>query len=295
MYEIINTDNIMIENLIYEIRGKQVMLDSDLAILYKCKNGTKTINQAINRNVERFPKDFYFQLTLEEYQNLKSQIGTSSLKTHGGVRKIPHVFTEQGVAMLATVLRTEVATQMSISIMRAFVNMRHHITSSENRLSNIESKVLEHDKSIKLLQEIFGRFEEKKKTTDIYFNGQTYDAYSMVQNIFKKAKKELIIIDGYADNTILDIIKRLKVKVIIITKENKLLTTQDIDKYNSQYDNLKVIFNDTYHDRYFILDKNIVYHCGTSVNKIGIRTFSINLMSDKDICEHLINKIKKDL
>lgn len=297
MYEIINTDNIMIENLIYEIRGKQVMLDSDLARLYDVE--TKRINEAVKNNLKKFPERFSWILTEDESRKCsRSKISTlnkSGTKRGYNVKYLPRVFTEQGVAMLATILRSEKAIQISIRIMDAFVNMRHHITSSENRLSNVESKVLEHDKSIKLLQEIFGQFEEKKKTTDIYFNGQTYDAYSMVQNIFKKAKKELIIIDGYADNTILDIIKRLKVKVIIITKENKLLTTQDIDKYNSQYDNLKVIFNDTYHDRYFILDKNIVYHCGTSVNKIGIRTFSINLMSDKDICEHLINKIKKDL
>ena len=135
MNEITNKDFI-IENLIYEIRGKQVMLDSDLAKLYECKGGTKVINQAVNRNIERFPIDFYFQLTNEEFSNLKSRIVTSSSKNnYGGIRKLPYVFTEQGVAMLATVLRTSVASQMSVAIMRAFVAMRHYIGNNEYRLS----------------------------------------------------------------------------------------------------------------------------------------------------------------
>ena len=145
-----------IENMIYEIRGKQVMLDSTLAKLYECKNGTKVINQAVNRNIERFPSDFYFQLTTEEVSHLKSQFVTSSLSNnYGGNRKLPYVFTEQGVAMLATIIRTRVAAQMSVKIMRAFVAMRHYIGNNEYRLSNIETKVLEHDKDIKLLQTAF--------------------------------------------------------------------------------------------------------------------------------------------
>ncbi len=129
MNNIILKENIKIEDMIYEIRGKQVMLDSDLAKLYECANGTKDINKAVNRNIERFPNDFYFQLTYEEYKNLKFQTGTSNLKTHGGVRKLPYVFTEQGVAMLASVLRTSIASKISIKIMRAFVLMRKYIFS----------------------------------------------------------------------------------------------------------------------------------------------------------------------
>ena len=134
MYEL---PNIKIKKLIYEIRGKQVMLDSDLAILYGCKNGTKSINQAVGRHKDRFPSDFYFQLTNDEYKNLKSQIGTSSsFNNYGGVRKIPYVFTEQGVSMLASVLKTEIAARVSVSIMRAFVSMRHYIGNNELRLYN---------------------------------------------------------------------------------------------------------------------------------------------------------------
>ncbi len=294
MNEVIAKDEVIIENLIYEIRGKQVMLDSDLARLYECANGTKSINLAVNRNIERFPIDFYFQLTKEEYNNLKFQFETSNSNTnYGGVRKLPYVFTEQGIAMLATVLRTKVASQMSVAIMRAFVIMRKYISSNLIEQKFINRQVLKNTEDIKLLQESFKKFEEKRKVNEIYFDGQIYDAYSKIQEIFKSTKKELIIIDAYADNIILDIIKRLNIHVIIITKPNNLLTKQDITKYNKQYYNLEVIYDNTFHDRYFILDKSIVYHCGTSINRIGYKTFSINLISDEEVCNSLICKVNK--
>ncbi len=279
-----------IENLIYEIRGKQVMLDSDLAKLYQCKNGTKEINQAVRNNQAKFPERFSWILCDGEYYHLRSKNLTS--KTRGGRRYNPRVFTEQGVAMLATIIKSDIATRMSIKIMDAFIAMRHYIGTNENRLANVETKVLEHDKNIKLLQESFQKFEEKRRVNEIYFNGQIYDAYSKIKEIFKSAKKELIIIDTYADNTILDIIKLLNIKVTLITKSNNLLTIQDIEKYNKQYNNLKLIYNDTFHDRYFILDENTVYHCGTSINRIGYKTFSITLISDKDVYNSLIEKVK---
>ena len=282
-----------IETLIYDIRGKQVMLDSDLARLYECKNRTKTINQAVNRHLDRFPADFYFQLTKEEFVNLKSQIGTSNWDTYGGVRKLPYVFTEQGVAMLATVLRTKIASEVSIRIMRAFVAMKKYISSNLIEQKFINNMVLEHESEIKSLQELFNKFEEKKKINEIYFNGQIFDAYSKTLEIFKSSKDSLIIIDAYADNTILDIIKRLNVKVTIITKSNNLLTKQDIERYNKQYSNLKVIYNNTFHDRYFILDNKQVYHCGASINRIGYKTFSITLLSDSEVCKSLIDNVIK--
>ena len=280
-----------LENLIYEIRGKQVMLDSDLAKLYECANGTKTINQAVKRNIERFPEDFYFQLTNQEMLNLKSQFGTSSWNEHGGQRKLPYVFTEQGVAMLATVIKTPVAAQMSIVIMRAFVAMKKYISSNLLKQKDINDLVLKDHVRIDLLENSFNKFEETRKTTEIYFDGQIYDAYSKILDIFKEAKKKLIIIDGYADKTLLDIIKRLDVKVTIITKKNNLLTSQDIERYNKQYRNLEVKYDNTFHDRYFILDKNIVYHCGASINRIGYKTFSITLINDESIIDVLISRI----
>jgi len=297
-------EKLNVEEMIYEIRGEYVMLDSDLARLYECKNGTKSINLAVNRNIERFPTDFYFQLTEEEFQNLRSKILTSRLNGNNDlrfqietakIRTLPYVFTEQGVAMLATVLRTKVASQTSISIMRAFVAMKKYISSSLIEQRYFNNLVIQHDSDIKLLQESFQKFEEKKKVNDIYFAGQMYDAYSKILEIFISAKKELIIVDAYADKTLLDIVRRLKVNLIIITKENNLLKEIDINKYNEQYSNLKVIYNETFHDRYFIIDDAIIYHCGTSINRIGHKTFCINLISDEDVYKSLLEKIDKIL
>ena len=287
MNEVITKEDIKIEDMIYEIRGKQVMLDSDLARLYETE--TKRINEAVKRNIERFPERFCFRITEEEYNFLKSQIATSK----GGSRKGHTVFTEQGVAMLATVLKTKVAIETSIQIMDAFVAMRKYISTNLLEQNYINNMLLEHEYKIKLLQDSFQKIEEKKKVNEIYFNGQIYDAYSKIQEIFKSANNNLVIIDAYADNTILDIIKRLDIKVTIITKPNNLLTSQDIEKYNKQYNNLTVIFDNTFHDRYFILDNEIIYHCGASINKIGYKTFSITLIGDVDIKNTLINKIKK--
>ena len=290
MNEIIEQEE-KLEKLIYEISGVQVMLDSDLARLYKCVNGTKDINKAVKRNIERFPDSFMFRLSSQEYDNLRFQIGTS--KVRGGRRYNPYVFTEQGVAMLSSVLHSKIAIKMSIQIINAFVIMRKYISNNLIEQRYINNLVLEHDSEIKLLKESFGKIEEKRKVNEIYFNGQIYDAYSKIQDIFKTATKKLIIIDSYADNTILDIIKRLNIEVIIITKKDNLLTNQDINKYNKQYHNLKVVFNNNFHDRYFIIDKKEVYHCGTSINRIGYKTFSINLISDEEVCNALINKVNK--
>ena len=287
MNDVIVKDKIIIENLIYEVRGKQVMLDSDLAKLYETE--TKRINEAIYRNKEKFPERFCFRITEEEYKSLKSQFATSK----GGSRKGHTVFTEQGVAMLATVLKTHIATKVSISIMDAFVAMRKYVSSNLMEQKYINNLVLEDHEKIKILESSFNKFEEKRKVNEIYFNGQIYDAYSKIQDIFKTANKKLVIIDAYADNTILDIIKRLNIEVIIITKKDNLLTHQDITKYNKQYHNLKVIFNNDFHDRYFIIDEKYVYHCGTSINRIGYKTFSINLISDEEVCNSLINKVNK--
>ena len=289
MNEVIIKNEVNIEKLIYEIRGVQVMLDSDLAKLYECNNGTKDINKAVKRHIERFPKNFLFQLTDEEYSSLRFQTGTSNIK--GGRRYNPYVFTEQGVAMLSSVLHTKTAVTTSIKIINTFVSMRKYISTNLIEQKYINNLVLEDHEKIKVLESSFAKFEEKQKVNEIYFNGQIYDAYSKIQEIFNDATKELIIIDNYADYTLLDIIKRLKIRVTIITKSNNLLTKQDVIKYNQQYNNLKVIYNNTFHDRYFILDKKIVYHCGASINRIGYKTFSVTLINDDEICQALVNKV----
>lgn len=280
-----------VENLIYEIRGVQVMLDSDLARLYECVNGTKTINLAVKRNIERFPEDFYFQLTKNEYDNLKFQIETSRSNSHGGVRKLPYVFTEQGVAMLASVLRTSVASSVSIDIMRAFVVMKKYVSKTLLEQTYINNLVLKDSKRIDLLEETLSKFKEK--SNHLFFNGQIFDAYSKIKEIFSRAKANLIIVDAYADITILDIIKKLNVNVIVITKQNELLTNMDIKKYNNQYHNLTIKYSNAFHDRYFIIDNNEIYHCGASINHAGARTFSINILEDKEVCDALKNKVDK--
>ena len=295
MSEVKVRNEAIIENMIYEIRGKQVMLDSDLARLYECSNGTKTINLAVKRHINRFPERFMFRLTDEESENIRFQIETKygEMETRGGKYNKPYVFTEQGVAMLATILRTKVAVEVSIRIMDAFVAMRKYISSNLMEQKYINDLVLEDHIKIKSLEASFQKFEEKRKINEIYFNGQIFDAYYKIQEIFKTTMKKLIIIDAYADNTLLNIIKKLNIEVIIITKPNNLLTKQDIIKYNKQYQNLRVIFNNDFHDRYFIIDNCIVYHCGTSINRIGHKTFSINLISDKEVCKSLISRVNE--
>ena len=290
----LTVNEIKIENMIYEIRGKQVMLDSDLAKLYECVNGTKTINQAVSRHKNRFPERFMFQITKEEYYTiLRSQTGTLELQQGKFNKYLPYAFTEQGVAMLATVLRTKVAENVSIRIMDAFVAMRKYISSNLIEQKYINNLVLEDHDKILSLKTSFKKIEEKKVINEIYFNGQIYDAYSKIIDIFKEAREELIIIDGYSDKTLLDMIKELTCKVILITKKNSNLKELDIEKYNTQYHNLNIIYNDTFHDRYFILDNKIIYHSGTSINHAGSRTFSVNILEDEVVKETLLNKIEE--
>ena len=280
-----------IENLIYDIRGVQVMLDSDLAKLYQCKNGTKTVNQAVKRHINRFPERFMFQLTKEEFLNLKSQVGTSSWNYYGGVRKLPYVFTEEGVAMLATVLRTEMAEKVSVAIMDAFVKMRKIISNNILEQKYYNDMIVRHDGEIKIIQDTLEKFEEKEKMNEVYFDGKYYDAYSRIKDIFFETKKELIIVDNYADKILLDMLKNLNVEVIIITSKKSKLTKLDIEKYNKQYNNVKIIYNNSFHDRFIIVDKQKIYHSGTSFNYIGSKIFVLNLIEEKVVKEAILSKI----
>lgn len=283
--------NINVKKIAELIQTCHLVTTRDLARLYECANGTKTINLAVKRNIERFPEDFYFQLTKNEYDNLKFQIETSRSNSHGGIRKLPYVFTEQGVAMLASVLRTSVASSVSIDIMRAFVIMKRYISKTLLEQTYINNLVLKDSKRIDLLEETLSKFKEK--SNHLFFNGQIFDAYSKIKEIFSRAKANLIIVDAYADITILDIIKKLNVNVIVITKQNGLLTNMDIKKYNNQYHNLTIKYSNAFHDRYFIIDNNEIYHCGASINHAGARTFSINILEDKEVCDALKNKVDK--
>ena len=291
MNDVIQKDK-KIENMIYEIRGKQVMLDSDLAKLYGCKNGTKTINLAVKRHMDRFPERFRFQLTEEESKIIWFQLETKNgpVETRGGKYDKPYVFTEQGVAMLATVLKTEIAAQISIRIMDAFVKMRHYINDNKDiykKLNHINNKLVEYDDNFNYL---FSKFDKKEK---LYLSGEVYDAYSDIIDIFNKAEKELIIIDSYVDKSVLDIIRNIKTNVVLITRSDRL-TKLDISKYNKQYNNLKIINTNKFHDRYFIIDKKEIYHSGTSINHAGSKVFSINKLEDEFVINTLIDHVKKD-
>ena len=278
-----------IKNMIYEVRGQYVMFDSDLARIYECKNGTKSINLAVNRNKEKFPEDFCFKISLDEYKNLKFQNETSSTNTYGGVRKEPYVFTEEGVAMLASVLKTKIASEVSVKIMRTFVHMRKYISVNWIEQKYINNQVMKNTEDIKLLQDSFSKFEEKKKVNEIYFKGQIYDAYSKIIDILKEAKYEIVIIDSFLDKSILDMIRNISVNVILITSNKSKLKETDIKKYQLQYTNLDIKYDDTFHDRYIIIDKITIYHLGSSINHAGSKTFSINILEDSVVKDSLLN------
>ncbi len=281
MHELMDIENANIADMIYEIRGKQVMLDSDLAKLYGCKNGAKVINQAVKRHINRFPERYMFQLTEDEFSQLRSQIVTANMN-----RTLPYVFTEQGVAMLATILRTPIAEQVSIAIMDAFVMMRKYISSNAYsvRLSNIETKLIDYD--IKF-DKIFDQLD-RRINHHIFFEGQIYDAYSLLVDLLKEAKDKIIIIDNYINKTILDMISFLELKVTIVTSDyNKL----DMSKYKEQYENVEIVHSGQFHDRFIILDDKILYHCGASFKDLGKRCFAITRIENENILLNLLDEV----
>lgn len=292
---IYNTDRI--KNLIYNVRGKQVMLDSDVAMLYQCE--TRIVNQAVKRNIDRFPERFCFRLTMDELENLKSQNVISSLvgeKSYGGRRKPPTVFTEQGIAMLSGLLKNDIAVQVSINIMDAFVEMRKFIVNNGqlfSRLTSIEYKLLEHDKKFDEVFNELQKKEENKFQQQIFYNGQIYDAYSLIIDIIKSAKSKIIIIDNYIDDSILKMLskKEKNVEVIILTSANTKMNKLDITKFNKQYPTLKLATTNNFHDRFILIDGAELYHCGASLKDLGKRCFAINKIEDSkfiDFIEQII-------
>lgn len=260
------------------------MLDSDLAILYGTE--TKRINEAVKNNPNKFPERFAWQLTNKEYINLKSKVSTSNLNSYGGRRKLPRVFTEQGVAMLATILKTKIATQASISIMDAFVEMRKYISNNnyEKRISNIEEKLIDYDNNFK---KIFNRFDTK--TNHLFYDGQIYDAYSLFIDIINTSSDNIIIVDNYIDKNLLDIVSKTNKEILIVTNK---YNNKDFEKYEQQYNNIEIIISNSFHDRFIIIDKKILYHCGASFKDLGKKCFTINKIEDKKILENLLCKIK---
>ena len=286
-------DEIKIENLIYNIRDKQVMLDSDVAKLYGYE--TKRINELVKRNIERFPEEFCFQLTkleLKKVISLRSQNAT--LKSGRGEHQkyLPYVFTEHGVMMLAGMLKTDIAVEISKKIINAFVSMRHFINENKDifkRITTIEYKMLEYDENF---EKIFNALEPKKlEKQKIFFNGEIYDSYSLITDLIKEANIRIIIIDNYVDKSILDMLiyKKESVKVELVTSSH-YLTKTDISKFNKQYPNLKIKYSNLFHDRFIIID-NILYHLGASLKDLGKKCFAINKIEDKEY----LNKIVKSI
>ena len=287
--ELISLDAADIKRRIFTIRGKQVMLDSDLAELYGYD--VKRLNEQVRRNKERFPEDFMFQLLKEEIpDSSKSQIATlneSGNKRGSNVKKLPYAFTEQGIYMLSTVLRGELAVKQSIFIMRAFREMRHFITNNAalfERISSVELRQLEYqkqtDKKFDQLFEFIGEHTETHQK--IFFDGQIYDAFSLLIELIQKAEQEIILIDGYVDVSTLNVLAKKKsgVAVTIYTFKKTKLTAQDVAVFNAQYPQLDVKYTNVFHDRFLILDRKTVYHIGASLKDAGKKCFGITLMKD---------------
>lgn len=269
-----------IEKMIYVIRDKQVMLDSDLAILYQVETGA--LNRAVKRNISRFPEDFRFQLTKEEYQNLRCQTGISSFaqdeNNYGGRRTLPYVFTEQGISMLASVLHSEVAIKVSIGIMRTFVEMRRFIANNAllfERISNVELKQLEY-----------------QKQTDEKLD-QIFDAFSLIVSLIQKAEKEIVLIDGYVDIGTLNLLtkKNENVTVVMYTLKRTKLSQEDVNNFNSQYPLLEVRYTKVFHDRFLILDKKNVYHIGASLKDAGKSVLEF-LIEDAGIVRDILQRLE---
>jgi len=266
-----------LQKQIFTIRGLQVMLDSDLATIYGVE--TKVFNQAIKRNITRFPERYRFQLTENEFNNLRSQIVTSSLK-HGGRRYLPYVFTEQGVSMLSTVLKSEMAIEISMKLIDSFVAMRRFVMNNAGvfqRLENVEQKLLKHDDNF---TKLFNALESKniQPTQGIFYNGEIFDAYVFVNKLIKSARHSIILIDNYIDETTLLLFsKNPKIKITIYTKNINRALELDVEKYNAQYGNLKLEKFDLSHDRFLIIDDEI-YHIGASLKDLGKKWFAFNRM-----------------
>ena len=279
---IINKETI--KNKIYSIRGLQVMLDSDLAELYGVES--KRLNEQVKRNIDRFPENFRFQLTENEFNNLRSQNATSSLVSqnvtpyHGGRRYLPYVFTEQGVAMLSAVLKSQQAIQTSIYIINAFVQMRKFISNNAlifQRLDSLEQKQFKTDEKV---DTVLNALEDKsmKPKQGIFYDGQIYDAYLFISELIKSAKSSIVLIDNYCDDSVLTLLSKrdsnvtAKIYTKTITKQLKL----DLTKHNQQYQKIELKKFDSSHDRFLIVDNKDVYHVGASLKDLGKKWFAFS-------------------
>ena len=286
MYEL--KEELNMENMIYEIRGKQVMFNSDVARLYNVE--TKRINEVIKRNINRFPEEFCFQITIEELEKLSSRSQFATLNKSNNyrgynIKYLPYVLTEQGIMMLSGLLKSDIAVKVNVQIIDAFVKMRKYIS---NNLYQNEKILINHENRLLMLEESFDKLNEKEKINHIFYEGQIYDAYSLLIDILSKSKEEVIIIDNYAGKELLDIIKDIKQNIKIVSSN---IDSTLKKKYESQYSNVTFMNNNTFHDRFVIIDRKELYNSGASFKDLGNKCFALNKIEDKKILNNIIRKI----
>jgi len=294
MNDLIEKENVQIEDMIYEIRGHYVILDRDLANLYRIE--TKVFMQSVKRNIKRFPDNFMFQLSKDEFTNWRSQFVTSKNDIIG-LRRPPYAFTEYGVAMLSGILRSDIAININIKIINAFVLTRHYLISNKDiymSLNNINNRLINHDNKLlefdRKFNDIFSKFDNKEQ---LFLKGQTFSAYKNILEILYNANKEIIVIDEYADITFLDLIRNIKCNITLITRDSNRLSNIEIEKYNKEHNNLTVIRNNSFHDRFFVIDKSDIYLSGSSINTAGNKTFMIIKIEKESVKQTLLKDIDK--
>ena len=272
----------LVENRIFTLRGEQVILDSDLAKLYGTE--TKRFNEQVQRNINRFPATFMFQLTKEEWASLRSQFAT--INGRGQHRKyLPYAFTEHGVIMAAAILKSEIADKASVKVVEAFVAMRRFLSANAQvfqRLETIEFKLLESDQKF---EDIYSKLEEKslKPQQGIFFDGQVYDAYELICSLIKSASSRIILIDNYVDESVLTMLDKRSAGVgaSIFTQKISQQLSLDIAKHDAQYPPIPVQVFSKSHDRFLIIDDR-VYHVGASIKDLGKKWFAILEMKDQN-------------
>ena len=285
MNELALEEKANIKDKIYEINGQYVMLDSDLADIYHCKNGTKEVNQAVKNNIEKFPERFSWVLSDYEYSILRSKILTANGNISNKKRFNPRVFTEQGTIMLSTILKTKVAIETTIAIMDAFVAMKNYLSNSLLEQNFYKNMLLDHDDRIKILE---NNFNNKTFSNEIFYDGEIYDAYSLLLKIIDTSKRSIIVIDNYVSKELLDILSKTN-KMITIYSKN--LDNNLINKYNSQYSNVIFKMDNRFHDRFIIIDGRDVYHCGASFKDLGKKCFGINRIKDEKMIKELLSRL----
>ncbi|MBS5062695.1 MAG: ORF6N domain-containing protein [Hungatella hathewayi] len=293
-------ESTQIQGMIYVIRGKQVMLDSDLALLYQVE--TRVLNQAVKRNITRFPENFRFQLTDNEYQNLISQFVISSFgntdNRYGGRRKLPYVFTEQGIAMLSAVLKSEIAIQVSIRIMETFVETRKYMDNTTllyDRMNEIEQRQISYqNKTNERFDRVFEYIADHEESQQkIFYEGQIYDAFSLLVDFIRGANKNIVLVDNYIDIGTLNILakKQEGVNVTIYTDKRTKLTEKDVETFNQQYPKLEVRYTVGFHDRFLIIDNTKAYHIGASLKDAGKKCFAISILNDKRVIYDILQRL----